>query len=78
MKIEYNIKGITLDASDLCKINTYYEAACTAEYLLDNYEQIESEEQAMDIGYEVRRMMNKYGYSEDEAIDEVMNEYEED
>lgn len=75
MVIEYKIKGITLSVSDLIDIDRYYEAACTAEYLLDNYEQVTTEEQAMELGYEVRRKMDKYGYSEEDAIDEVLAEY---
>lgn len=69
MKFECTIKGITLDMSEMSQVNFYYEAACTAEYLLDNYEV--SEEKALDYGYEVRRLMNKYGYSEEEAIEEL-------
>jgi len=75
MVIEYTIKGITLSVSDLIDIDRYYEAACTAEYLLENYEQVTTEEQAMELGYEVRRKMDKYGYSEEDAIDEVLQEH---
>ena len=75
MVIEYTIKGITLSVSDLIDIDRYYEAACTAEYLLENYEQVTTEEQAMELGYEVRRKMDKYGYSEEDAIDEVLAEH---
>lgn len=38
MKFEYIIKGITLNMADMVEIHKYYEAACTAEYLMDNYE----------------------------------------
>jgi len=72
MNIEFKIKGVTLDASDLCIINQYYEAACTAEYLLDNYEQVANEQKALDLGYQVRREMDKYGYLEEDAIDIVL------
>lgn len=72
MNIEFKIKGVTLDASDLCVINQYYEAACTAEYLLDNYEPLLSDEDALDLGYQVRHEMNKYGYVEEDAIALVM------
>ena len=75
MVIEYKIQGITLSVSDLIAIDRYFEAACTAEYLLENYEQVTTEEQAMELGYEVRRKINKYGYSEEDAIDEVLAEY---
>ena len=75
MVIEYKIKGITLSQSDLIDIDRYFEAACTAEYLLENYEQVTTEEQAMELGYEVRRKMDKYGDSEEDAIDEVLAEH---
>lgn len=75
MVIEYKIQGITLSVSDLIAIDRYFEAACTAEYLLENYEQVTTEEQAMELGYEVRRKMDKYGYSEEDAIDEVLAEH---
>ena len=46
MKIEYEINGITLNVNELSKIAHYYEAACTAEYLLENYsEQVKDEEE---------------------------------
>lgn len=70
MKFQYEIKGVTLSMSDMCQINEYYEAACTAEYLIDNYEV--TEEEAMNLGYDVRRLMKKYGYDEEEAIKEVL------
>lgn len=70
LKIEYKINGITLDESELCEINSYYEIACTAEYLVDNYGM--NEESAMEAASEVRRLMNKYGYDEEDAISEVM------
>lgn len=71
MEIKYAIKGITLDVHELMEIHEYYEAACTAEYLMDNYE-ISDESTAMHLGYEVRRLMNKYDYDELTAIDEVL------
>jgi hypothetical protein len=75
MKIKYEIKGVTLDVNDLINIHQYYEAACTAEYLMDNYD-ITDEKDALALGYEVRRLMNKYGYDEEEAIDEVLRKEE--
>ena len=70
MKFEYKIKGITLDVCDLIDIHKYYETACTAEYLMDNYELTEDE--AMRLGADVRRYMDKNNVTEDVAIDEVM------
>lgn len=77
MTFEYEIKGITLSMSDMCQIDAYYEAACTAEYLMDNYN-ITDEDEAMQLGYDVRRLMNKYGYDEEEAIDEVLCDDDDD
>ena len=71
MKIAYEIKGVTLDVYDLIKIHEYYEAACTAEYLMDNYD-ITDEDEALRLGYDIRILMNKYGYNEEEAIEKVM------
>ena len=71
MEIKYEIKGITLNVSDLMELHSYYEAACTAEYLMDNYN-ISDENDAMRLGYEVRELMDEYGYDEIEAIDAVL------
>ena len=71
MVIKYTIKGVTLDDFDLMECHKYYEAACTAEYLMENYN-ITDEDEAMNLGYEVRRLMNKYDYDEETAIDEVL------
>ena len=76
MTIEYKIKGITLNDYDLMEINRYYEAACTAEYILDTYPEIKTKEEAMELGYAVRELMDKYGYNEEEAVNEVMTEGE--
>jgi hypothetical protein len=70
MKIKYEIKGITLDVWDLVKIHEYYMNACTAEYIIDNYDV--TEEEAMKLAAIVRHYMNKYSISEEDAIYEVM------
>lgn len=70
MKIQYEIKGITLDEFDMQRIKEHYETYCTAEYLTENYEL--TEERAVELGYDVRRMMLKYGYDEEYAIEEIM------
>lgn len=71
MEIKYEIKGVTLDVHDLINIHEYYEAACTAEYLMDNYDL--TEEKAMELGARVRRYMNKNNVTEDIAIEEIMS-----
>lgn len=73
MDISLTIKGITLDEHDLVTVNSYYEAACTAEYMMENYG-IKDEEQAMNLAYEVRHRMDKYGYEETDAIRVVLSE----
>lgn len=70
MKIEYEINGITLNEPELRELHSYYEIACTAEYLLDNYDV--AEENAMKVAAEVRRLMDKYGYDENDAISEAV------
>lgn len=67
----YVIKGVTLDMCDMAIIKQTYEIYCTTEYLMDNYEL--NEEQALRYAADVRRLMDKYGYTEDEAIDEILN-----
>lgn len=67
--IEFEIKGISLDVHDMSKINEYYEAACTGEYIYENYKV--SAKRAMKLGYDVRRYMNKYDSSESDAIYEI-------
>lgn len=70
MKIEYTIKGITLNEYEMYDIMKFYEAHCSAEYILENYNV--TEEQAIELGYEVRRLMDKYGGDEEDAIYEAM------
>jgi hypothetical protein len=61
----FEFKGLTM--SEMAQIHQHYEAACTAEYVMENYD-IVSESEALAIGYNVRRLMDKYGYDEEEAI----------
>jgi hypothetical protein len=71
MKIQYTVRGITLDVVDLMDIHEYYEAACTAEYIMDHYN-VSDESTATHLGYEVRRLMDKYGCNEEDAVVEVL------
>ena len=61
----FEFNGLTM--SEMSKIHEHYEAACTAEYVMENYG-ITSERDALAIGYNVRFLMDKYGYDENEAI----------
>ena len=74
MEFKYEIKGVTLNEYDMYDIKKYYEAHCTAEYVADNYDV--TEEEAIKIGYQVRRLMDKYYSTEEDAIYEVMKERE--
>ena len=70
LEIKYKIKGIVLHEPELREIHSYYEIACTAEYLMENYEI--DEEDAIKTAGKVRRLMDKYGYNEEEAVSEIM------
>ena len=76
LSFEYEIKGVTLNSGEMYEIAEYYEAHCTAEYIADNY--LVSSTEAIELGYEVRRRMNKYGGDEDEVVVAVMREWEEE
>lgn len=67
----YKIKGIELDVYDMIQIKNYYEEQCTMEFLLENYDL--TEEKAKKLAYEVRCKMDKYGISEDDAIQELID-----
>ena len=69
----FEFNGLTM--SEMARVHEYYEAACTAEYVMENYN-ITSESEALAIGYNVRRLMDKYGYDEDEAITVYMSREE--
>ena len=71
MKIEYKIKGITLDESDLSQICEYYRIASVAQYISDAYGC--SDNRAISLANKVRKLMDKYGLSEDQAIGEVIS-----
>ena len=80
MKFQYTFKdGTTIeDLYELYRIHSYYEAACTGEYIQDAYIPSLSDEKALSIGYEVRRRMHKADWYDGEAeetfIKEVLKE----
>lgn len=71
MKFEYKVKGITLGENEMRDIHQHYEILCTAEYILENWDFTEDE--ATKLAYEVRRCMDKYDMTEEEAIHEILN-----
>lgn len=77
MEIKYEIKGIILNSSECSDICHYYEQACTANLLMDEYG-IEDENKAMEMAHEIRSRMADYYLSESDAIVEVVEEMEDD
>lgn len=69
----YNYKGNELDMMEMSRISNFYEAACTAEYLMDNYD-VEDKDEALTKGYRVREIMDDYGLNEEEAIKQMFDE----
>lgn len=69
-QIEIHGKLYTMD--ELCYLHQQYEILCTAEYLIENKDM--SEQEALQKAAEVRRIMDKYDFSEDEAIKELFKE----
>ena len=74
MKIQYEVRpGVVLSASELAKCQEYYQAACTAEYIQENFDvDLSGEKEALRLGHAVRQDMDKYGRSEEESIQVVL------
>ena len=68
-----DIDGKELSIADMGEIAHYYQACCVGEYLGENYK-ISSVE-AIDLGYEVKRLQDKYGFNEETAIYAVVRKY---
>lgn len=66
---------VELTEDDMLSIHQHFEVQCTAYYLRENHEYW-SEEKVQNIASETRRQMDSYGYDEDEAIEEVIKDYE--
>ena len=73
--MEYKIKGIVLDTSDLTKIHEFYEASCSAECIRDNTDEKLSDDLVMVMGYAVRKEMQKYDLDENYAMHNVFLKY---
>ena len=67
------VNGTELSIADMGEITKYYQACCIAEYIEDNY--VVTTVEAIDIGYEVKRLQDKYGWNEETAIDTVVRKY---
>lgn len=68
-EFKFEIKGVTLDMCDMSRVHDQYQIYCTAEYLMEKYNF--DEERALYLASEVRRLMFKYDWDEDCAIEEV-------
>ena len=67
------VDGKELTIQDMGEIHHYYQACCVAEYLEDNY--VVTTVEAIDIGYDTRRLMEKYDITEEEAIYKMTQKY---
>lgn len=64
---------ISLTMEDMMHISKEYAIRSTQEYLVKNYKL--DDETARDMAFEVRRKMDKYGFDEEEAIEEVKDDF---
>ena len=67
----FEIKGVTLNMSEMNEIHVTYEIYATAEYLMEAFGL--DKETALKKASDVRRLMNKYGLDEETAVYEVLN-----
>ena len=74
--------GILYDMEDLCRLSSIYERLCTAEYLYENDDRINSMEFAYEVACEIRDHVDDMCGCESEAIveylDDILQSYEED
>lgn len=67
---------LSINDSAVMNIDRWYETACTAEYIMDNYSKGYgiTEDIAMKIATDIRARMSKYNETEDEAICEILSD----
>lgn len=76
MKLEYTVKGVTLDVRDIVKIHEFYRKFCIIEYLLEGYSDVvKTEEDARNIAADVLHLMDNHDYLEQEAIITAISKY---
>ena len=68
---------IELSENDMHTIHQHYIEQSTADYLRDTHERW-PEDKVQAIAIEARRQMNKYDFTEEEAIAEALKEYKEE
>lgn len=63
--------GVYLTEGELHRLHLFYEASCTAEYLMETYHIVDGEE-ALKLASEVRELMLEEDISEEEAIERIV------
>ena len=66
---------VELTETDMMLIHQHFESMNTLEYLTEKYPNV-NENTLKQMAYEVKHKMLKFGYTEEEAIGEILNEYE--
>ena len=67
MKFEFKLKDghIVNDMDDFINLHRYYEVACSGEFIQNDIVASFNDWQALQIGYEVRRLMDKTEYPDE-------------
>lgn len=73
MTIEFDIKGVTLNESEVVAVYEYYRHVTVVEYLMEAYHF--NEKKASDLAADVIRLIDKCDYTETEAIAAVIHRY---
>ena len=70
MKLEYEVKGVTLDEKDIINIHEYYKNYSMAEYLVAVHKVDESK--AFEYAAGVLHLIEQHGYEEADAITKIL------
>lgn len=73
MKFVY--KGVELSMVDMQLISEKYRIFSTMEFVMENYSIIDTEEKAYNVARRARELMGKFGYSEEEAVEIILEDY---
>ena len=73
-KMEVEDGGILYDMEDLARLNHIYERFCTAEYLFENFDDVETMSFAYAMADYIREKVDDYCTCEQEMITEWYNE----
>lgn len=75
MKLEYEVKGVTLEAREIVAVHEYYKNYTMAEYLNANYNV--DEDKAFKYAPVILHLIEEHGYTEYDAIQKILNEEKE-